>query len=429
MRLSLTKPVAARALLAAVLNFKLRDGPLHLTLTGLTAVFAAGLFISLELILTGNQAHHFGDFYALWSSGELAQSGAAVLNYDADALHLHQVALGMNPDQYNPFPYPPMFLALLAPLGRFSLGWAFALLMVPTFALYLLAMAGGRVRDWLWWVAACLAPASTVVWMSGQTGFLSGALMVGGLRLAPSRPIFAGVLFGLLCYKPQLGVLVPVALIAAGSWRAIAAAMATVAVCALASSEKFGWEIWPAWFASIVEYAGRFHPVIPFMPTIYANALMLGFSARFALAAQILVAIPVAALIWRAFRNGFTPRASALLIVGTFLATPHAFNYDMPMMTAAIAWYFEVRYRATRGLSVGEALILTLALILPFAMVTLRNTGIPVSWAPELLLFWLIAKPRPALEALASSGVDLREDALTRFVVGRSGVTQNASTA
>ena len=391
MRISLTKRPAAWDLLAAAWNFELRDAPLHLALTCLTAVFAAGLFISLELLVTGNQPHHFGDFYALWSSGELAQSAPA-LNYDADALHRHQVALGMNADQYNPFPYPPTFLALLAPLGRLSLGAAFALFMVSTFALYLLAMAAGR--DWRWAVAACLAPASTVVWMSGQSGFLSGALMVGGLRLAPAGRFLPGFFFGLLFYKPQLGVLLPVALIAAGCWRAIAAAAATVAICALASSAAFGWEIWPAWFASIVEYAARFHPVIHFMPTIYANALMLGLSAHVALAAQMLASVAVAALIWRAFRGGFTPRAGALLMVGTFLATPHAFNYDMPMLTAAIVWYFEQRYRATRGVSVGEAMILTLALILPFAMVTLRNTGIPVSSAPEVLLFYLIARPR-----------------------------------
>ena len=400
MRLSTTKPVAAWDFLAAAWTFELRDWALHLTLTCLTAVFAAALFISLELLLTGNQPHQFGDFYALWSSGELAQSGAPALNYDADSLHLHQVALGMNPDRYNPFPYPPAFLLLLALLGRLSLRTAFALFMVATFALYLLAMAGGR--DWRWLVAACLAPASTVVWMSGQSGFLSGALMVGGLRLAPTRPVLAGILFGLLCYKPQLGVLLPIALVAAGSWRAIAAAAATVAICALASSEAFGWEIWPAWFASIVEYAGRFDPVVQFMPTIYANALMLGFSAPVALAAQSLAAVAIAVPIWRAFREGFTPRAGAVLIAGTFLATPHAFNYDMPMLMAPIYWYFSRRYRASLSVSVGEALILTLALILPFAMVTLRNIGIPVSWAPELLLFYLIARPCPALDASSS---------------------------
>jgi hypothetical protein len=402
MRMPLGKPAVIAKSLAAAWNFELRDGPLNLTIVFLTAAFAAGLFISLELLVSGNQAHHFGDFYALWSSGELARSGAPALNYDADALHLHQVALGMNPDQYNPFPYPPTFLLLLAPLGCLSLGAAFTLFMVPTFALYLLAMTGGRFRDWRWAVAACLAPASTVVWMSGQSGFLSGALMIGGLRLAPNRPILAGVLFGLLAYKPQLDVLLPIALVSARCWRAIAAAAATAAICALASSVAFGWEIWPAWFASIVEYAGRFHPVIHFMPTLYANALMLGMSARTALIAQMFVAAPVAVLIWRAFRDGFTPRACALIIVGTFLATPHAFNYDMPMLTAAIFWYFDERYRATRGVTLAEALILTVALILPFAMVTLRNTGLPVSWAPELALFCLIARPR-ALEATSPS--------------------------
>jgi len=43
-------------------------------------------------------------------------------------------------------------------------------------------------------------------------------------HLLERRPVAAGLLFGLLCYKPHFGLLVPVALASGGYWRSFAAA-------------------------------------------------------------------------------------------------------------------------------------------------------------------------------------------------------------
>jgi hypothetical protein len=72
----------------------------------------------------------------------------------------------------------------------------------------------------------------------------------------------------------------------------------------------------------------------------------------------------------------------------------------MPMMTAAIVWYFEESLRARRGLTLSETTMLTLALILPFAMWAMGDKGPPISWAPLLLLFGMIAWPREVLATL-----------------------------
>ena len=394
MRVSLSLPALRTS--AGRLDFELSEPARDLILTALGSVFAVMLFFGLHALFTGSGFQRFGDFHALWASGFIAHEGQPALNYDSDALHVRQAVLGMNPRAFNPFPYPPTLLLMLAPLGGLGLGSAFALFMGGTFALYLLAMAGGDFRIGPRLFAALLAPATTITLVSGQTGFLSGALMLGGLRLAQSRPIVAGVLFGLLAYKPQLGVLVPVALISAGRWRTIASAAVTGLVCAALSSWAFGWEIWPIWLHQLADYSGRFAPVNHLMPTIEANARMLGLPERLAQVVQAAVAIPVAILVWRAFRAGVTERAAALLVVGTFLATPHAFNYDMPMTTAAIVWYFEESLRLRRGLTLGEATVLMLALLLPFAMWALGDKGPPISWAPLLLLFAMIARPRRA---------------------------------
>src|SRR6266481_5643428 len=60
-----------------------------------------------------------------------------------------------------------------------------------------------------------IAPATILTFVYGQTGFLTSALMIGGFRFVTSRPILSGVLFGLVSIKPQLGILIPVALISA----------------------------------------------------------------------------------------------------------------------------------------------------------------------------------------------------------------------
>lgn len=50
--------------------------------------------------------------------------------------------------------------------------------------------------------------------MIEQNGFLSAGLFGGALVLLERRPVLAGALFGLLTYKPHLGLLVPIVLIA-----------------------------------------------------------------------------------------------------------------------------------------------------------------------------------------------------------------------
>ncbi len=107
------------------------------------------------------------------------------------------------------------------------------------------------------------------------------------------------------------------------------------------------------------------------------------------------MSIPVAVVVWRVWAaEGPSPRAAALLIVGTYLATPHAFNYDMPMMTLALTWYFVARHGEARPFDLGEIVALLLAFTMPFLMLELKKVDMPMSWAPLGLMFCLIAWPR-----------------------------------
>ena len=391
--MSLFRRLAASAVAAfRALDVELRDRVLYLTLAVFAALFAAYVAMCLKTVVAPPWPHRFGDFHALWASAVVAHDGAATLNYDdaADALQARQTALGMPAGEHNPFPFPPTFLLMLAPLGGLGRGAAFVLFMGATFAAYVWATTGGRWREWPQLVGAFVAPATGVTLLSGQTGFLSAGLMLGGLRLPASTRSSPASCSACSLTSRSLVVLVPVMLIAAGLWRALAAAGATVLIGAAASSFAFGPHIWIDWFASLGAYVG-FNTIDHLMPTVAANLRMAGAPPLAANAAQATVAAFVAVVVWRAYRNGVSPRANALLLVGTFLATPHALVYDLPMTTAAAIWFLTERVRATGGLFLSEIVVLALAQALPFAMVAFGESGPPISWAPELALFALIA--------------------------------------
>lgn len=386
----LRRSAAAVAAVICALDLELSGRRLRVVLAVLLALSAAFVALCLQSIVTASPPYKFGDFQALWTSGLLAHDGDAAANYDPETLHSRQIALGMRAGEHNPFPYPPIFLLILAPLGGLSRPAAFALFMGVTFAGYLWASTGGRWRDWPNLLGALAAPATGVNLIFGQSGFLAGGLTLGGLNLVERRPIVAGVLFGLLAYKPQLAVLVPVVLVAARCWRTLAAACATFFVCAAAATAAFGANVWAMWVSSLLDYS-RMTMVDRLMPTVAASLRSAGAPAPIALAAQAAVTIAVGAVVWRACRSGVTPRAAALAVVGAFLATPHALNYDLPMTTAAAVWYLDRRVRATQGLFVGEILILALALALPLAELAFGAHTPPIAWAPIMALFALIA--------------------------------------
>src|SRR6185312_13844103 len=74
------------------------------------------------------------------------------------------------------------------------------------------------------YLLALAIPMAFINALVGQNGFLTAALIGGTLYLIPIRPVLAGICLGLLTYKPQYGLLFPIALIVAGQWRVFVSA-------------------------------------------------------------------------------------------------------------------------------------------------------------------------------------------------------------
>jgi alpha-1,2-mannosyltransferase len=204
--------------------------------------------------------------------------------------------------------------------------------------------ASGRgIADPLWLLLALAFPAVFVNLGHGHNGFLTAALIGGALAVLDRRPVLAGILFGLLAYKPQFGLLVPLALAAAGQWRSFAAACATVAALLLATTLAFGLSVWEAFFASlhftrtVVLEAGEtgWHKI----QSVFALVRMWGGPIALAYAVQSAATLALAAAVvwlWR-LKVDFALKA-AVLVIAAILATPYSLDYDMTAIAPAIAF-------------------------------------------------------------------------------------------
>ncbi len=107
------------------------------------------------------------------------------------------------------FHYPPMYLLVVMPLALLPYAWSLIIWTVANFAAYLGVMwKVDPEREALWLAVAF--PGALVNLTNGQNGFLTLALLGTALLTVERRPIVAGVLFGLMSYKPQYGILVPI---------------------------------------------------------------------------------------------------------------------------------------------------------------------------------------------------------------------------
>jgi hypothetical protein len=192
---------------------------------------------------------------------------------------------------------------------------------------------------------------------------------------------------------------VPVALLAAGQWRCIAAAAATLAVLVLASSAAFGWALWPQWLAYLPVHADYLDTAVNSYrkPTLQAALLLSGADPRLARAASLAVLAIAVPLVWRAFRAR-SPLAPALLVAASFAAAPYAFIYDLPALTAVALALLAARpsHPAARLL---DSAVIALALAIPAIMtLTTRFYWIP---GPALLLLAALVTLRAGAPAPA----------------------------
>ncbi len=287
------------------------------------------------------------DFINVWAAGRLVLDGLPAQAYDWDIQKQVEVAkLGQDFVGYFAWHYPPPFLFVASLLAQLPYQTAFIGWAVVSFLPFLVAMRAIVGRNFGYLLALAI-PMAFINALVGQNGFLTAALIGGTLYLIPIRPVLAGICLGLLTYKPQYGLLFPIALIAAGHWRVFISAAVTAVVLAIASWLAFGIESWLAFFHWMPKFSQTFltEGKAPWwklqsifaMVRYFGGSEPLGWAFQWVLTASVAV---VLALIWRS-RVPYTMKAAALA-AGTLLTTPYLFMYDMMVLAIPIAFLVRI---------------------------------------------------------------------------------------
>jgi hypothetical protein len=332
------------------------------------------------------------DFVNVWSAGKLALEGHPALAYDWDIQKKIQVdLLGQNFIGNFAWHYPPPFLFIAAFLAQFPYSVAFIGWVSVSLIPYLAMMRAivGRPFGLMLAVAFPLALNNTLV---GQNGFLTAALIGGTLYLMPVRPVLAGICLGLLSYKPQYGLLFPIALIAASQWTVFCTAGVTAVVMVLVSWLAFGTESWQAFFHWMPMFSQAFmtegRATWGKMQSIFALVRFFGGTEQLAWIFQWIMSGTVAivlALMWRS-KVRYSLKAAALA-TGTLLITPYLFMYDMMVLAVPVALLMRMGLKSGFRDYELPALACALALLLSFIPLVA-----PVGLGASLIVAALIAR-------------------------------------
>lgn len=291
--------------------------------------------------------YFFGtDFQNIWTSARLAIEGKISTLSDLSA---YQQELPFKTPGFN-WSYPLHLLLLALPLGLIGYAAAYTVWSLGGLAAVtaIVAKQAPRAISPLIIIALTLtSPATLTNFMTGQTGFFTAALFMGGFYFARrGQQIPAGILFGILTVKPQLGLLIPFALIVLRQWKAIAAASVTALTLMGISLAIWGIEAWQAYLNLNGLHLFNIHRDMPDQPgsylmaSIYAGLRNSGASFGLSITVQAVLSLLTLVAVCRALhRDGLTDRNMLILCLGTVMATPYAHGYDYVMVAGAMIVY------------------------------------------------------------------------------------------
>ena len=320
------------------------------------------------------------DFAVFWAASRLALAGRLAEIFDWSQFHQALQTFFGGELAFSPFPYPPHGLLAVLPLALLPYYWSFGVWVAAELALFTIVAALGR-RSHARIVVLLIAPATLVTINFGQNGLLTAALFLAGMALLDRRPVLAGLCFALLTFKPQLGLLIPIALLAGRHWTALAAAAAGTTVLLAFSLLLTGAEVWHSYLTAGIAAQTVFMEQGPGMatlmvPSAFMAARLLDLGVAVGYGAQGLCALGAAAGVAWAFRTGRDRSLQlAVLVVGTFLVSPYIFNYDMPLLAVAVLGLAERGLRD--GFLPGERIVLIAAWALPLAVMVANAAGWP----------------------------------------------------
>jgi hypothetical protein len=323
------------------------------------------------------------DFLGYWAASKIILSGNPSDVYDQAILF--SIEEGISGVRFLlPVNYPPTYYLIIAPLALLPYLPSLGIWLVSTLLLYLFVIHRIAPHPATIWLTLAF-PGTFQNFIHGQNGFLSAAILGGGLLCMQRFPFMGGVILAFLTYKPHLAVLIPVVLIAGRYWKTLAGMVTCTVLLMSLSSLVFGMNTW-IHFTQNISFAFKIlqTSALPLfqMPTTFAAALLVGMHP---LVAKILhgvvafAALIITVWIWYK-QSPFFLRASAL-VLGILLFTPHANTHDLTLLAlplALIGWQIRLQDQPSRGM-----IILPICWVIPLVCV-------PIAYLTKIQLTPLI---------------------------------------
>jgi hypothetical protein len=315
------------------------------------------------------------DFLNTWIGGRSAFSGGPADWFDMNvyrAALLKVTGIGGLPPMF--WSYPPHIMLFIWPFGLLDYLPSFMVWCAVGLVLYVwAAVAGGVERKY--WLFLAVAPAVSVNVNFGQNGFLTAALLIGGLANLDRRPILAGILFGILTIKPQLGLLLPVLLVLTGRWRVIGSAVVTTVLLVAATAIWFGPEVWIQYLHKVVPQQ---HALLYFavdaawtsVASAFVTARLAGLPVDLAWVVQgVASACAFGMVVWTFWRKRDPVLSQALFVTATFLFSPWIMLYDMVVFGWIVALLRQRGNETFADQCLSLAVWMLPFLIMPFGLV------------------------------------------------------------
>ncbi|MBV8891407.1 MAG: DUF2029 domain-containing protein [Acidobacteria bacterium] len=344
------------------------------------------------------------DFLHFYTAGRLLRTGHANALYDPGAQAGYQTAL--LPESRGTYfvpMYGPQVYWLFEPLAGLPYGWAVMIWALGNCGLY----CGCCYLFWrscfhlkphghLIFLLALAYPGFFSLIAFGQTSGLALVLFtIAFFALRAGRSFLAGVAFGSLIYKPQLGVAAAVVLIAAAQWRVLAGG-ATAIIAQLGFARVwFGGALlrrYGQMFLRVARVQPFLEPKLYQMHSLRSFLMVLLPSNGLALVLYFFGAIAVlvvAVLCWR--RADDLRLRYAALLTGSVLVAPHLWIYDLVIFAPALLlladWAFSHQHAETTG---SIWVIIYSCYALPLLGPVAKVTRVQISVIAFAILLWLL---------------------------------------
>jgi alpha-1,2-mannosyltransferase len=405
---------------AFFLNAKAKMSPLRKPLLLLIAMcFATQTGMNLLHELTAT--HFGGDFASFWNAAHRVRHDDIAAIYDPDAWQ-NVLSSKTGSVSLSWFVYPPFMLFVLWPLGDATynqavLAWSLVPLAFYFVLIVLLAKRSGlglgasSVRENCWSQALACAvlialslPFVGTNMFCGQTGTLVAMFFMGAAYFWPKHSVLTGICIGLLAIKPQMGLLMPFALFAAGQWRVVAVAATTILSLIVLSTIWLGAEIWTDYLRMSLLFGhfigSGYDGIRPLVVGPYVSLQAAGMPAVFAGFFQVAISLAVVIVISKLFRRGRAVEQElgaqdgsldlrwGLLAAGTLLATPYSLSYDTPLLVLSILPLLTRCWRdGWDGIELGWIAALPM---LPFAQSLTVGSHVPFAFLTLSLWFGVL---------------------------------------